>query len=373
MKSEASPIFPLSLRFWSWLGQHCPFLLRGISVPYAGVMGCRRFLYRHGWIRQRVLPKPVFSVGNLTLGGVGKTPLVMWLTKWLQRRGLKVAILSRGYGRTCSSQTILVSDGSPLLTDWRLVGDEPLLMAKKCPGVVVAVGNNRYELGEWVLKRVECDCFVLDDGFQHLSLARACDLVAFDMTDIQGIGGVFPFGRLREPLSAVKGVEGIVFTRMETPLLASKLQKNLETIRGEALCPIKMKTRLSRLIHISTGKIEELNALTGERILIVSGIGNPSAFKENMMALGCQIVEDIRYPDHFVYGSEDVEHIREKYKRIGVTKVITTEKDAVRIHEWLQDDDPFWAVEMELDMISPDKIIEDLFEEFLIAPVDVRD
>ena len=158
-------------------------------------------LYEHGWLTAHRLPRPVISVGNLTVGGTGKTPFVIWLSQYLQSHGKQVGILSRGYRRTKAARFLLVSNGKQVLVNPQEAGDEPFLMAKHCSGVVVAVGSDRYELGKWVLRQASVDCFILDDGFQHLSLHRDVNLLLVDGTDPQGLQKLLPAGRLREPLS----------------------------------------------------------------------------------------------------------------------------------------------------------------------------
>ena len=156
------------------------------AIPYGVVARLRALLYDWGWFDQRKLPVPVLSVGNLTLGGTGKTPVVIMLTDWLLAQGKRVAILSRGYRRTSMVQYLLVSNGERLLVGPNEAGDEPFLMAQRCPKAIVAVGADRYELGDWVLERFPIDCLVLDDGFQHQGLYRDVNLLLVDATDAEG-------------------------------------------------------------------------------------------------------------------------------------------------------------------------------------------
>ncbi len=170
------------------------------AIPYGVVARLRALLYDRGWFAQRKLPVSVLSVGNLTLGGTGKTPVVIVLVDWLLAQGKRVAILSRGYRRTSTDPYLLVSDGERLLVSPQEAGDEPFLMAQRCPKAIVAVGADRYELGDWVLNRFPVDCLVLDDGFQHLGLYRDVNLLLVDATDAEGLAALVPSGRLREPL-----------------------------------------------------------------------------------------------------------------------------------------------------------------------------
>ena len=151
---------PLMLSFHeTWFQKHCSGVLDILAVPYGIAVKTRAGLYEWGWMAQRRLPRPVISVGNLTVGGTGKTPVVMWLANWLQAQGVQVGILSRGYRRPDESKFLLVSDGQNVLTTHEESGDEPFLMARSCPGVVIAVGSDRYQLGRWVLDRFPIDLF----------------------------------------------------------------------------------------------------------------------------------------------------------------------------------------------------------------------
>ena len=145
---------------------------RWLAWPYEWAARFRALLYRRQWLHTKILARPVISVGNLTVGGTGKTPVVIFLTEWLLAQGKRVAVLSRGYGRRSSSPQLLVSDGERVLVTSDDAGDEPYLIARRCPQAIVAVGADRFRLGQWVLERFPVDYFVLDDGFQHLSLHR---------------------------------------------------------------------------------------------------------------------------------------------------------------------------------------------------------
>ncbi|MCB9775165.1 MAG: tetraacyldisaccharide 4'-kinase [Nitrospiraceae bacterium] len=337
-------------RLWRWLDRRCPWILRWCAVPYGAVGQFRRAAYQCGWFPRHRLPKPVISVGNMTVGGTGKTPLVMWLAARLHERGKRVAILSRGYGRHCSAVNKLVSDGVSLKGDWRSVGDEAILMAEKCPWAIVAVGPNRYRLGQWVLEQASCDCFLLDDGFQHLSLYRDLDVLLFDATDVEGLSGVVPAGRMREPLSAAKWASTIVFSRTEQVVSVASLQNRIEQSVGTSIVPIRLETEPGMFTHIATGKSQQAVNFKRTACLLFSGIGNPASFRRSVASCGLTVGEEVRYPDHFAYSEKDVEGIRLKMRRVGLDLAITTEKDALKIREYLKHDDPLWALEVHVRM-----------------------
>ena len=184
-------------------GQPVRHGLHWIAWIYGLVTRLRLWCYRRGWLSRTRLPCRVVSVGNLTVGGTGKTPIVILLTQWLLARGQRVAILSRGYKRASTGPQLLVSNGSKLFADSSAAGDEPFLIAQRCPHAIVAVGADRVALGRWVLEQYPVDCIVLDDGFQHLALHRDVDLVLLDASDGAGLDALLPAGRLREPLTGL--------------------------------------------------------------------------------------------------------------------------------------------------------------------------
>lgn len=348
-------------RIWRWLHRRCPWILRGCAVPYGAIVRWRRTAYQRGWFPQYRLPKPVISVGNMTVGGTGKTPFVMWLAARLHERGKRVAILSRGYGRQRSTVNRLVSDGVSLKGDWRSVGDEAMLMAHKCPWAIVAVGIDRYRLGQWVLEQASCDCFLLDDGFQHLSLYRDLDLLLFDATDVEGLRGVMPAGRMREPLSAAKWATTIVFSRTEGNVAVSSLQNRIEQSAGKSFLPLRLETEPGMFTHLATGETQQAEAFKDATCLLFSGIGNPASFRSSVVSCGLTVGEEVRYPDHFAYSEKDVEAIRLKMRHLGLDLAITTEKDALKIKEHLKRDDPLWALDVQVRMTQgEDRLCEQL-------------
>jgi tetraacyldisaccharide 4'-kinase len=306
---------------------------------------------------------PLVSVGNLTVGGTGKTPVVILLAHELHKQGKRVAILSRGYGRQTAGTNILVSDGVALKADWRSVGDEAILLAQKCPWAVVAVGKDRYRLGCWVLEHFVCDCFLLDDGFQHLSLQRDQDIVIFDATDVEGLKGVLPAGRLREPLSAARWATTIIFSRMESVLSVDSLQAQIEKAIGNPISPVYLHTSPRNLLHIPTGRIRGFEGFQKKPVLLVSGIGNPSSFRYSVGGCGLEVKDEIRYPDHFAYRQTNVEAIRKKMSHLGLDMAITTEKDALKLREFLREDDPVWALDVEMTVTQGEAQIHNLLKE----------
>jgi tetraacyldisaccharide 4'-kinase len=306
----------------------------------------RALLYDWGWFDQRRLPVPVLSVGNLTLGGTGKTPVVILIADWLLTQGIRVAILSRGYRRTSTTQYLLVSNGERLLVGPHEAGDEPFLMAQRCPKAIVAVGADRYELGAWVLERFPIDCVVLDDGFQHQGLYRDVNLLLVDATDAAGLGALAPAGRLREPLRAAARATAIVLTRADVPAQMAEVCRRLQATLGSMPDPIQAVFRPESLVSVTTGASQPLSWSKGKTALLCSGVGHTGSFRSLVEGIGVKILDEVAYADHHAYTSQDVERLRARAAELQAELVMTTEKDACKMAPLLHPTDNWWAVRL---------------------------
>src|SRR5262245_44492855 len=228
-------------------GEKVRWWLQWAALPYALAVRLRAKLYKSGWLAQRQLPVPVISIGNLTMGGTGKPPIVSQLAEWLLAEGKRVGVLSRGYRRSGHAPMLLVSDGTRILAKPEEAGDEPHLIARRCPQAIVAVGSNRYELGRWVLDRFRVDCLLLDDGYQHLGLRRDLNLLLVDATDPAGLDAVLPAGRLREPMEAAARADLILITRAD---VAQQVDPILQRLRKIPIAtePIRVMFRAEELV-----------------------------------------------------------------------------------------------------------------------------
>jgi tetraacyldisaccharide 4'-kinase len=322
------------------------------AIPYGVVARLRVFLYDWGWFDQRRLPVPVLSVGNLTMGGTGKTPAVILFVDWLLAQGKRVAILSRGYRRTSTAQYLMVSDGERLLVDASEAGDEPFMMAQRCPKAIVAVGADRYELGDWVLSRLPIDCLVLDDGFQHLGLYRDVNLLLVDATDAEGLAAMTPAGRLREPLRAAARATAIVITRADVPAQVTEVCRKLKATLGFMPDPIQAVFRPESLVSVMTGTSEPLSWSKGKTALLCSGVGHAGSFRSLVERIGMKIVGEVVHPDHHAYTSQDVERLKARAVELRAELVVTTEKDACKLTALLQPTDSWWAVRLTTSVIA---------------------
>jgi tetraacyldisaccharide 4'-kinase len=322
------------------------------AIPYGLIARLRALLYAWGWFDQRRLPVPVLSVGNLTMGGTGKTPVVILLVDWLLAQGKRVAILSRGYRRTSTAQYLLVSNGERLLVGPREAGDEPFMMAQRCPKAIVAVGADRYELGDWVLNRFPIDCLVLDDGFQHLGLYRDVNLLLIDATDAEGLAAMTPAGRLREPLRAAARATAIVVTRADVPTQVTEVCRRLKAKVGFIPDPIQVVFRPESLVSVMTGASQALSWSKEKTALLCSGVGHAGSFRSLVERIGIKILDEVVYPDHHAYTSQDIEQLKAKAAELRAELVVTTEKDAYKLAALLQPADSWWAVRLTTIVIA---------------------
>ena len=307
-------------------------------------------LYEQGWFSQGRLSCPVISIGNLTVGGTGKTPFVMWVAQWLQSQGKRIGILSRGYRGTKESTFLLVSDGREVLVDAKEAGDEPFLMAKNCPGVVVAVGSDRFKLGRWVLTQSEIDCFILDDGFQHLGLYRDLNFLLVDGSDSFGLEKLLPAGRLREPLSAAGRATAIVVTRADLMTNPDKICGPLQAAMGRSIDPIRIEFQPKAISCLSANEKQPISWVSGKGALIFSGIGNALAFRTTVANMGVNILDEIVFPDHWAYAASDLEAVRRRMHQVKASCALTTEKDAVKLAPFIQGGDGIWAVHLRVEV-----------------------
>jgi tetraacyldisaccharide 4'-kinase len=315
-----------------------------VAALYGLLVRLRLWCFRRGWLPTSRLPCRVISVGNLTVGGTGKTPIVILLAEWLLAQGRRVAILSRGYKRASANRHLLVSDGSRLLADPLEAGDEPFLMGQRCPRAIVAVGADRAALGGWVLARFPVDCMILDDGFQHRALHRDVDLVLLDATDATGLDAMLPAGRLREPLSGLARAHAVLITRAERKEDVEAVLGRLRTISGPLEDCIEVVFQPQTLLSVQGRGKRPLEWCRGKKIWLASGIGNSDSFHRSAASLGADIRGETTLQDHHCYRPADVGEIRAKAQAAGAEIVLTTEKDAVKLPSVLAQDDPWWAL-----------------------------
>ena len=322
--------------------------LRLLSLPYGAAVALRNRLYDRGLIRQTKLPCPVISVGNLTVGGTGKTPTVIFIANLLKERGYRPAVLSRGYGGNVKASVNIVSDGNRVLLGWRDAGDEPILIAGAAPGVPVLTGSRRLLTGRAAVGRFGADVLILDDAFQHRALFRNLDIVLADAVRPFGNGFILPRGPLREMPEALRRAHLLIRTGAEAdPTDPLQGASGLPSFRGIH--------RPLGLVEAGTGRVLPLAELKGRRVCAFAGIGRPEAFRRSLTGLGAEFASFRAFPDHHPYSRTDIDALRRLADENGAGRIVTTEKDAVRLadHPDFLAEVSFLRIGMEISPAEP--------------------
>lgn len=352
--------FSIPMQIFLWLMKH-------LSRIYGIIVQFRLFLYKKRIFRNTTLGCQVISIGNLTVGGTGKTPLVEKFARELTKEGRKVAILSRGYARKKTwlfhgySQSgdknkryphspCTVSDGEKILSNSRESGDEPFMLALNLPGVVVIVDKNRIRAGLFAIRNFGCDTLILDDGFQYLELASRVEILLIDKTNPFGNGYLLPRGILREPIKNVQRASFIFITKSDgknTEKLKEKLRKlnNKAEIIECTHKPVCLKDTL-------TGETLPFEVLLGKPVVVLSGIASPAGFENQIKKLGADIKKTFRFPDHHYYTRRQLLNIIEEAKKLKAEMIVTTQKDAVRLPQLKKYEIPITFLKIDIEIIE---------------------
>ncbi len=308
---------------------HIPvyFALKILSIFNYWICQFRKEAYRWGLFPARKLNCRVISVGNLTLGGTGKTPFVIMIAETLRGNGKKPAILSRGYGGRSQEKVNVVCDGKKILMSPEMAGDEPVMMAQRLQNIPILTGPDRYLTGRYAIDHFAIDTLVLDDGFQHLALQRDLDILLCDHKRPFGNGNLFPAGELREPAKEAKRADKICVTRYsgkgKTPELDKLFPGGLQTM--------KSSMRLDALISLKNGDLREVSSIRNKPIAAFCGIANPEDFHRILEESSANIVHYYAFPDHYEYTHAVLRAFEKKAIAAGAEMIIVTEKDAVKI------------------------------------------
>ncbi|HPY76476.1 MAG TPA: tetraacyldisaccharide 4'-kinase [Anaerohalosphaeraceae bacterium] len=323
-------------------------LLRIASLPYSAAVRIRNRLYDWNLITTHSTQAVVVSVGNLTTGGTGKTPLVIWLANALIRRGLSCAILTRGYR-----------------TSGQSLSDEPALLAKSCGGAAVIVDPNRVAGAQKAIQDHHAQVLILDDGFQHRRLKRDLDLVAIDATCPFGFGRILPAGLLREPVRSLRRADAVIITRYDlaNDEQINRLEATIRKIRPNA----EIFRAVHRHTHARTFQTKSIKTadLAGKKVFVFCGIGNPTAFLRSVESLGSILTGKEIFNDHHVYTQSDLVKITKQATTAGAELILTTEKDWVKAALLIPDKSeiPLLYLTMELEFLTcPDTIIEKIVD-----------
>ncbi|MBI2996811.1 MAG: tetraacyldisaccharide 4'-kinase [Candidatus Melainabacteria bacterium] len=334
-----------------------PFLIF-ISLIYFLLYKLRLFSYKINILRVSKLDAVVISIGNITLGGSGKTPLVIEIAKYFISLGYKVAVLSRGYKRQLvsnnSSGIVLVSDGEEIFNNYEISGDEPLLIAKKVPKAIVLVSKDRVKAGRSAI-RLGAKILILDDGFQHIKLHRDENILLLnDLVDLKN-NSLFPAGTLRELPDSINRATAIIITGSDgEDFKQTNLDKIKKHLKDKPI--LHMKYNIKQLTGINIKKFLSVKELQGIKFIGICGIANPESFENILKKEGINLVDLITYPDHCNYTIQDIEELIKIARNKNIENIITTEKDAIKLLD-LSETVPltFWSTILEItwDTLNP--------------------
>lgn len=336
-------------------------LLEGASRIFSGITRLRAWLYETGLARRFPLGCQVISVGNVTVGGTGKTPVVEILARTLKEEGRNVAILSRGYrkkekpflqrlfGGEAMAPPRVVSNGERVLLDSELSGDEPFMLASNLPGVAVLVDKNRVKAGRYAIRHFGCDVLILDDGFQYMKLKHSHEIVLVDSTNPFGNGHLLPRGILREPAANIRRADFIFITKSDghTEALRARLRRMND--RAE-IAECRHRPRYYK--NAFTGEVLPLEAVSGMKVVTLAGIAAPMSFENAVSGMGARILARERYPDHFRYRAQDIIDVINAADELGAQAILTTEKDAVRLPRLEYPKVPIFYMRMDIEIIK---------------------
>jgi tetraacyldisaccharide 4'-kinase len=301
-----------------------------------------------GLSKPRHLPVPVIGVGNLSVGGTGKTPLAMAIVRALQRLGLPCAIVSRGYGgvgATATKGVTWVTKGEGILVGAEVAGDEPLLLAERL-SVPVAVGPDRYEVGHAVLNELGLRVLVGDDLFQHRRLFRNLDIVCMDAAD-PAAGGVLPRGRLREPMTGLRRAQAVVLTRAGDPEATVQTRAWLRSFWGPGPV-LASRHKIGGLIRHHGGGVGP-GELRGRPVLAFCGLARPDSFQSGLEEFGFQVLGLEAFPDHYPFAAADLDRLWRQAADLGAAALVCSEKDQVRLPDDLPPEMELWVTQLELE------------------------
>lgn len=335
------------------------FWLQPLAWAYGGITAARRRARRRRPPLR--LPVPVISVGNLTVGGTGKTEAAAFLCRLLLARGRRPAVLSRGYRRRGSAAVVVVSRGQGPEVPVAAAGDEPFLLALRLPRAAVVVSADRFRAGRLAVRELGSDVLVLDDGFQRRDdLHHDLDVVLVDAGDPFGGGRLLPAGRLREPLSALADAGLLIITRADQHAV-TPVRKELAR-RAPGVPVLTARHRPVALRPLNGGPDQGIERLAGLRVFAVSGLARPDAFEASLERLGAHLAGRLRFADHHWYTAADRRRIAAQ-AAAARAEVVTTAKDAVRL-EW-PGGLPAWSLQIELEVLSPAHELENRLDRVL--------
>lgn len=315
-------------------------LLRVAEVPYTAAVSWRNRRYDRGKQEIHRVEAPVVSVGNLTLGGTGKTPMVAWIARWFRQQGVRVTLVSRGYGATAGTRN-----------------DEALELEQRLPDVPHLQNPDRVEAAQTAIEEFECQLVLLDDAFQHRRIARDLDLVLIDALEPFGWGHVFPRGTLREPASGLRRADVVALSRADMLTAAERDQIRAQAARlAPGAAWLEVCHRPENLLNCDNHQ-RPLDSLADKPVVAFCGIGNPAGFRHTLVECGYQVLELREFPDHHNYTRADVEQLGEWIAASEVAAVLVTHKDLVKLGVSRLGGRPLWAVAIGMEILVGEELL----------------
>ncbi|OPL15750.1 MAG: hypothetical protein AVO39_07270 [delta proteobacterium MLS_D] len=335
-------------------GRALPLVSFPLSLGYEAVVRLRNSCYDKKFLHAQKLPLPVISVGNLTLGGTGKTPAVIMLARLLKERGYRPAVVSRGYGGRNRGAVTVVSDGGRIGATSEEAGDEPVLIAESLENMPVVTARRRVDAGQAVLRNLEADLLILDDAFQHRSLFRDVDIVLVDGDRPFGNGCIVPGGMLREPPAGIRRAHLIIVTDAPPGFDAGEIERVAPDI------PIFMaQRRVEDILDCSDGTARSPEFLRNKRVAAFAGIAFPRRFRDTLLPWCGSLEAFFSFSDHHVYDERDIREIR----AADADVIVTTEKDGVRLRRFPEFYRSLRLLRIGMHIIpSPEELMTTLFE-----------
>ncbi len=303
-----------------------------LSFFYLFIVNFRNWLYDNKILKEARLACPVISVGNITVGGTGKTPCVILLARMLQEKGLKPAVISRGYGGRKTGPANVVSDGHNILLDSEIAGDEPVLLAHRLKGVPVITGAKRIITGKTAIEQFGADVLLCDDAMQHRQVFRDVNLVLLDSKAIKGNHHVLPRGKLREPIKGIRRASAVLFTRADETTQTDETL--IHMIHREKIPVFKSIHRIEDILSGDEKTQMPASALEGKTVYAFCGIANPDSFKNTLLDAKINLMALDVFQDHHPYREQELAKIRSNFVQSGADYLMTTEKDAMRLQHY---------------------------------------
>lgn len=338
------------------------------SLLYRVIVSLRNRLYDRQMLQSVKLSRPVISIGNITVGGTGKTPCVILMARMLEQLGYQPAIISRGYGGRNPEPVNIVSDGKSILLSAEAAGDEPLLIARSLPGVPVLTGAERRLTGQAAIERFGAQVLICDDAFQHRRIFRDINIVLLDAERPFGNGHLLPRGELREPVSGLSRADCVILTRDDR---TGALHPDVVRIADAARIPVfRAVHRFKEMIRPSEGVSLTPDDLRGKKVCAFCGIARPESFKTILSKAGADLLSFIDFPDHHAYNRSDLDGLKNNFQSLGADYWITTEKDAMRISSYPDFLKMLFVLRVEMEIKSSEPSFEDFVVKRLQGLVD---